>query len=126
MRGKNVLLAGGLIIFLMFQSFKPDVKPEMTIPDEINEILKASCFGCHSTSARNEESKETLNFELWGDYRITKKIGLLEKIGTVIGEEKMPPEKFLEKRPERKLTKEQSDLIVKWSEEESDNLMKDE
>ena len=64
-----------------------------------------------------------LNFEKWDDYKLTKKIGLLDKIGEMVGEGKMPPAKFLERKPESKPSEKQKELVLHWAEKESTDLM---
>ena len=51
-------------------------------------------------------------------------IATLEKINEMAGEGKMPPEKFLEQRPEKKLSEEEQELLVMWTEEASNALLK--
>ena len=89
----------------------------------MNKVIETSCIGCHSTGARNEDAREALNFEKWDDYKLTKQIGLLDKIGEMIEEDKMPPPKSLEFRPERKLSESQKELVLHWAEKASSDLM---
>jgi len=125
MKGKIVIFVFGGVLFLMFQSFKPYIISGAVIPDKVNRILKSSCFDCHTSGARNKDAKEALNFEQWDEYRLTKKIGLLNNIGKMVKEEKMPPERYLNFNPDRKLNKEERELIIKWADDESDELMGD-
>lgn len=117
----SVAMAGFLL--LLFQSSDPGTSSTAQIPDEVSKILKTSCYDCHSTDARNKDAREALNFEKWNDYRLTKKIGLLGDICKLVGEKKMPPEKYLANKPESNPTDEQRSLICDWTEEESNKLM---
>lgn len=110
----------GLLLLLSF-SLGNTAKDEF--PEEIDAILKTSCMGCHNEEARSEDAKKAVQFDLWDDYRVTKKIGILGKIGEVVEEGKMPPKKFLEKNPDRKLSGEQQKLLVEWTKKESERLM---
>lgn len=110
----------GLLLLLSF-SLGNTAKDEF--PEEIDAILKTSCVGCHNVEARSEDAKKAVQFDLWDDYRVTKKIGILGKIGEVVEEGKMPPTKFLEKNPDRKLSAEQQKLLVEWTKKESERLM---
>ncbi len=114
-------LAGGL--FFLFQAFSVKIEAAGEIPEEVNKVLETSCIGCHSTGARNEDGPKALNFEKWDEYKLTKQIGLLGKIGELVEEDKMPPAKFIEHRPEAKLTESQKKLIFDWTEKESSHLM---
>lgn len=116
------VLLGGLLLFV-FLSFNQGPGAGDTIPEEIGAILKTSCLGCHNAEARSEDAKKAVQFDLWDDYRVTKKIGILGKIGEVVEEGKMPPEKFLDKNPDKKLTEEHQKLLVDWTKKESERLM---
>ena len=117
----GVLLGGmGLLLFL---SFNQGNRADDAFPEEIGAILKSSCLGCHNSEARSEDAKKAVQFDQWNDFRVTKKIGILEKMGEVLEEGKMPPEKFLEKNSDKKLSKEQQKLLVDWTKKESERLM---
>ena len=66
---------------------------------------------------------KALDFEQWDQYRLTKQIGLLGDIGKVLEEGKMPPEKYLENKPDRKLSEAQRMLLADWTKQEADKLM---
>ncbi len=111
------------ILFISFQSFSPDASSEGTFPDEISAILKTSCYDCHTTANGSEKALKAVDFEQWDQYRLTKQIGLLGDIGKVVEEGKMPPGKYLENKPDRKLTDKQVKLLVDWTKQEADKLM---
>jgi hypothetical protein len=116
-----LLLAGGILFLL--QSFLSNRKPAPDFPEEVNGILVSSCFDCHSSAGKNDDARKKLNFESWDDYKLTKKIGLLGDIAKVIEKDEMPPGKYLEFKPDRKLTDEQKKVILNWTEETSNALM---
>ena len=117
----GVLLGGmGLLLFL---SFNQGSRADDVIPEEIGAILKASCYDCHSSGARSEDAKKAAQYDLWDDYRVTKKIGILGKVGEVVEEGKMPPKKYLENKPDRKLTEDQKKQVLDWAKKESERLM---
>ncbi|MCK4879297.1 MAG: heme-binding domain-containing protein [Bacteroidales bacterium] len=66
---------------------------------------------------------KAVNFEQWDDYRLTKKIGLLGDICKVVDEGKMPPEKYLEHKPDRKMSEAQKKFLCDWTRQESEKLM---
>ena len=117
-----ILLAIGIII-LSFQSFSPETPSEGVFPEEISSILKTSCYDCHSTANGSEKPLKALDFEKWDEYRLTKQIGLLGDIGKVVEEGKMPPGKYLENKPDRKLSEAQKKLLIDWTRQEADKLM---
>lgn len=120
---KSFLLIGSVAgLLLLFLAFIP-TKMDGEIPEEVNEVLMTSCYGCHNTGGKNKDAVEALNFDQWGEYRVTKKVGLLDKMGEVVEEEKMPPSKFLEHYPDKKPSDAQRKLIVDWTRDASDQLM---
>lgn len=121
---RNILLPVlmGCLVFLSL-SFSPVPNSVGEIPDEVSKVLTSSCYGCHSSDAKNKDAREALNFEEWENYRPTKKIGLLGDICKLVKENKMPPERFLTNNPDKKLTEEQGKLICDWTEKEAAKLM---
>ena len=116
-----MMLAGG--IFLLSQSFTPNRLSNAAFPDEVNKVLVASCHDCHTTDAKSKKASEALDFEKWDEYRVTKKISLMGKICELVEEDKMPPAKYLEFNPDRKLSDTQKQLICDWSKKETSSLM---
>ncbi len=123
MKNQLVLLLATGILFLFFQSFSPEPPSESVFPDEISTILKNSCYDCHTAANGSEKSLKAVDFEQWDQYRLTKQIGLLGDIGKVLEEGKMPPGKYLEKKPEAKLSEAQIKLLADWTKKEADKLM---
>ena len=126
MKKQLVLLVATGMLFLFFQSFSPEPPSESVFPDEISAILKTSCYDCHFTGANSEKALNAVNFDKWDDYRLTKQIGLLGDIGEVVEEGKMPPGKYLENKPDAKLSESQQKLLADWTRKEADKLMKGE
>ena len=114
-------MAGTLL--LLVYSFTVLESPGAEIPDEVNQILEASCYDCHSTGSNSKDAVKALDFKAWDDYRLTKQIGLLENICKTVEENKMPPGKYLEFKPDRKLSDEQKAVICDWTSEASKKLM---
>jgi len=123
MKKQLVLLLAIGILFISFQSFSPEPPSEGVFTDEISAILKSSCYDCHTTANGSEKPLKALDFEQWDQYRLTKQIGLLGDIGKMVEEGKMPPGKYLEKNPDRKLSEAQKKLLADWTKEEADKLM---
>ncbi len=120
----GILLGGmGLLVFLSFNETGLDDKG---IPEEVKGILKSSCYDCHIKGAKSEKALEAVQFDLWDNYKLTKKIGILAEIAEVIEEDKMPPEKYLEHKPDKKLTGDQKKLLIDWVKKETELLMQSE
>jgi len=123
MKKQIVYIVSAGILFLLFQSFLSGSLKKQELPEEVGTILKTSCYNCHSTGSRAEKALEKINFDDWDNYKLIKKIELLGDIGKVLEEGKMPPEKFLERNPDAKLSEDQASLLVDWTRQESDILM---
>jgi len=123
MRKQITLVLIGAFGLLMFLSLNFSRAADDGFPEEVGAILTSSCFGCHNAEARSEDAKKAVQFDAWDDYRVTKKIGILGKMGEVIEEGKMPPKKYLENNPDKKLTEDQQKLLLDWTKKESERLM---
>jgi hypothetical protein len=68
-----------------------------------------------------------MNFDKFtnGNYSKGKTISKLGKITKQLNKNKMPPKKFLDKYPDKKLTEDESKLILNWASEQSAILKKD-
>ncbi len=116
-----LVLTGSL--YLLFQSFQPSQPPVADIPENVEEILVSSCYDCHTTGAKAKDAVKALDFKVWDEYRLTKQIALLGDISKILEEGKMPPKKYLEYNPEKKLSEEQIQEVVDWTKTESEKLM---
>jgi len=84
-------------------------------PEDVNKIIQNHCYGCHNNDGKSEDAVKKLNFDEWENYSMMKKTGKLKDICDIINEGKMPPEKFLKKYPDKKLSKEQEKIICDWT-----------
>jgi len=123
---KKLNLIASLLVALLLSSsiLLADEKPEpkeiaMTMPENVKAVVDNSCFGCHNTDSRNDDAKKELDFKTMHLLSDIKKLGALKDIGDVIEENEMPPEKFLERRPEKALTDEQKQILIDWVKKES-------
>lgn len=134
MKIKLMLVPASLIIAFLFFSFKPvtnstsEVGPEKTdlkITADVQKILDNSCFGCHNTNSKGDKAKKKLAFDTLDTLKLSKIVGKLADISEEVDEGKMPPEKFLEFKPEAKLTSAQKETLIKWADTTADALLKD-
>ncbi len=100
------------------------VKPDF--PENVAKILQTSCYDCHSSNSSNLKAKSTLNFTNWSEYTDSKKVGKMGAMHDKITEDKMPPSRYLGQNPDKALTQQQKDEVVKWIDEESKILMEKE
>jgi len=85
------------------------------IPNDVQEILDNSCYGCHNSESKNNKGKMKLKFDQLNDYKTHKVIGKLTDIAEVIAENDMPPAKILKKYPDMTLTDEQKETLSSWA-----------
>jgi hypothetical protein len=120
-------------LLLMFASFRTTehhaIQPaaqdeEFVIPEDVSAIFDKSCFGCHNVDAKSDKAKKKLLIDQMGQLSKAKLVGKLGEIGEVVSKNEMPPEKFIQKYPDKKLTEEESIRLVEWTEEAANNLMK--
>lgn len=100
--------------------------PEDTfvIPEDIQSIFDKSCFGCHNVDSKSDKAKKKLLLDQLHDLSKAKLVAALGDINDIIGEGKMPPDKFLEDYPDKALTTEEADKLKAWAEKTADELVK--
>jgi len=136
MKIKFILLLFVLTMLFALVSFTSFSEPKyndiddvvtIDIPENVKAIIDNKCMSCHSDEAKGGKSKMKMNFDKLsnGDYSTGKVISKLDKIVKMLGKDKMPPEKFLAKNPDKKLTSEETKLISDWASSQS-SMMKGE
>jgi mono/diheme cytochrome c family protein len=111
-----VSLVFGLLI-LSLPAVCQDISKNVSsqLPDEINKIVNVSCIPCH-TSEGSLMSRSKLNITEWTKYTPEKQKEKAAKMYSEINKGDMPPKKARENNPEKIPTKEQAEIIKKWSE----------
>ena len=120
---KNVLalfsVPGFLILTFLLLSSQATAqevsKTGSALPDSVNVIITASCTPCH-TSEGGMMAKSKLNFTEWTNYSPEKQKEKAAKMYSEINKGAMPPKMAREKKPESIPTKEQLEIIKRWSE----------
>lgn len=117
-----------LVVFL-FASFlasaavNPTESKAVKMPDDVKAIIEKSCFGCHNTDSKNDKAKEKLDLKTIDSLTSPKMISALKEIAEVVDENEMPPAKFLEKYPDKKLTDAEKKTLMDWANKEAKALM---
>lgn len=111
-----VSLVFGLLI-LSLPAICQDISKNVSspLPDEVNKIITVLCVPCH-TSEGGLMSKSKFNMTEWTKYSPEKQKEKAAKMYSEINKGAMPPKKAREKYPEKIPTKEQAEIIKKWSE----------
>ncbi len=133
MKNKNLIAFS--FVFVLIISFivstsmiapQAEETPKAKIfPEEIEKVFANSCYDCHTAGARSEKALMKLNFSTWDELKASKKLHKMDEIVEEIVEESMPPEKYLNRFPDKALTKEQVKLVKKWAKTESDKILAD-
>lgn len=84
------------------------------IPDDVKAVFKTSCMPCHAEGGKNM-AMSMVNFSKWGEYTTEKQAKKASKICNAVTRGSMPPKAFSESNPDAVLTKDQKEIICKWS-----------
>ena len=133
---RNLLIL--LIIFIVMQFIRPnkeniavDKNLEIKAPLEVMNILKTSCYDCHSNEVKYplyskiapfswvisnhiEDGRKALNFSVWENYNQEEKTEHLKDIYRTVYAA-MPLQSYLWLHQEANLTKEQRSMIRDWT-----------
>jgi len=103
---------------------KPTKKSPEQMPDNVKAIIDKSCFGCHNTNSKNEDAKESLDFKKMTGLSDIKKISAYKNIGETVGDNDMPPKRFLKKYPDKALTDKEKQELIAWAKKEAEAIVK--
>src|SRR5690554_1327682 len=129
-----------LVVFIIAQFFGPEKNQGDTTsvdaflldtnpPEVVQQILKSSCFDCHSDYSRYpwynnitpvnywiadhiKDGKKHLNLSKWNDYSDKKKDHKLDELIEMVEEKEMPLPSYLYTHDEAKLSQEQIEAVV--------------
>ena len=125
MRNKSLVLAIALVLIVTLISAMNEKKPATEgMTPEVKALVDKTCFGCHNVNSRNQEAKDKLNFSTFDELSKMQKIGKLKDISKAVKEGEMPPKKFLERNPDKKLTDAEVKLLTDWVKTETKALKK--
>ncbi len=138
---RKVLVATGLI-FIVIQFFRIDKNIPTSdssldfitvgqVPDDIQHILKNSCYDCHSNQTKYpwyaeiaplswwighhiEEGREHLNFSEWGNYSEKSKTHKLEECYEEIDEGEMPMTAYSLVHASARLQDPEKGELIRW------------
>lgn len=115
-----VLAIIGLLFFQGISKTVPEseilsteVAPDM--PPHVKAIVDQKCYGCHNAESKNEKGKKKLDWDEFEASKKAKQLATKGKIVEVLESGDMPPAKFLENKPEGKLTETELATLLEWS-----------
>ncbi len=131
-----------LLAFIVIQFFRPaknkadgignnDISKLYPVPENVQVILKTSCYDCHSNntvypwyaevqpvawwlSDHIKDGKKDLNFSEFAGYRIRRQYKKLEEINELVKKEEMPLNSYLWIHKDAKLNEEQKRTLANW------------
>ncbi len=95
------------------------------MPENVKAVVDKSCFGCHNTESMNDKAKEKLDFKLLDELSTVKKLAALNHIGETVEKKEMPPQKFLERFPDKALTEDEVKVLTEWVKSSTASLMQE-
>lgn len=116
------------LLFMNFSTEKnikvetPSSPAAIEIPDNVQEILDNSCYGCHNSDSKNLKGKKKLSFDKLNDLKTYKAIGKLTDVAESVTENDMPPKKTIKKYPEMALTDAQKETLIDWAKSTAEGL----
>lgn len=109
-----------------------DISSLYPIPDSVHQILKTSCYDCHSNNTQYpwysniqpvawwladhvKEGKAELNFSEFANYRIGRQYRKLEEVIEEVKEDKMPLSSYTIAHSDAKLNDNQKRMLSAWA-----------
>lgn len=139
---RKILLAL-LILLVAIQLFRPEknlsgsnnpnaIDVHYTIPKEIGEVLRTSCYDCHSNNTiypwysniqpfswwlqnHVNEGKEELNFDEFNSYDAKKKKHKLDEVIEMIREDEMPLGSYTLIHRRAELSPQDKEKLISWA-----------
>ena len=141
------LIVGIFVLIQFYPMDKPaviennpdDLLLNNEIPLDVGNILKSSCYDCHSNRTRYpwytsiapvkwmmydhiEEGREHLNFSDWNSLSKADMVEKLDDIYVVMEEKEMPLKSYTVVHAEAKLSEEDRVLVMQWTENLTEKL----
>ena len=120
-----------LCLFIRAQKIDPASEPVVQEADTVviytadaRAIIDQKCFGCHNPEAKNEKARKKLMWDELPKLAKDKQSKTINDMLEVLASGEMPPEKFLQFKPEAKLTEAEVTTLTTWAEENARKLMK--
>ena len=89
---------------------------------DVNAIVEDKCTNYHKPDARNEKAREKLQWLKVPEMDQEEQEHLIAELFETLEEGKMPPKRTVERRPEMKLTDEETKILMVWVEKEDKRL----
>lgn len=139
MKWTGLVLLGALVIIQFFRPTKNksegissnDITKLYAVPPDVQNILKTSCYDCHSNNTvypwyaevqpvawwlnnHIEDGKRDLNFSEFASYRIRRQYKKLEEINELVKKDEMPLDSYLWIHKNAKLDEAKKLALANW------------
>ena len=94
---------------------EPAAKSKFKYSKKVTAIVQDKCYGCHSEKGRSDKAKKKLMWDNVPGASMEDQEHALEEILEVVEEGTMPPSRFLEGNPDKKLTEKEAATLEKWA-----------
>ena len=116
-------LAAIVLVSLTFSFTNLRISEDIEMPENVKSIVDNKCYGCHSAEGKSDKAKKALMWDDLSTLSKVKQISKLDDISEVVGEGEMPPAKFLENFPDKKLTEEESKVLIEWANNSANKIL---
>lgn len=146
---KKILLAL-LIVFIAIQFIQParntgvqamqaDITKQLSVPADVQNILKTSCYDCHSNNTRYpwyaniqplgwlltnhiKKGKAELNLDEFGNYTKRRKSSKLKSIANSVKDKSMPLASYTLLHKDAVLSDKNKEQLISWALASKDTL----
>ena len=139
-------VVGGLVLLLLVVQLvpaapadNPPVEEELEVPPEVAEVLRQSCYDCHSHETtwpwyahvapmkwlvrdHVADGRSNLNFTAWNRLSAEDRPHKLEEVAEEVEEEHMPLRSYLILHRDARLSDAERELLIDWATGEADAL----
>jgi mono/diheme cytochrome c family protein len=116
---KLFLLSCVAVCGFLFMQGKTEPTPvppqDSWMPANVKTVVDQKCYGCHNANSKNEKGKAKLDWDALGKLKKAKRMAAMEEIAEVLEKGEMPPKKFLDFKPEAKLSESDLATLKEWS-----------
>jgi mono/diheme cytochrome c family protein len=88
---------------------------DTVIPANVKAVIDQKCYGCHNVNSKNDKGKAKLDWDALAKMKKAKRMATMEEIAEVLEKGEMPPKKFLDFKPEAKLSESDLATLKEWS-----------
>jgi mono/diheme cytochrome c family protein len=85
------------------------------IPANVKAVIDQKCYGCHNANSKNDKAKAKLDWDALSKMKKAKRMAAMDEIAEVLEKGEMPPKKFLDFKPEAKLSESDLTTLKEWS-----------